>query len=279
MRGEEYVPYVVTLLFAAALVLLVIFRQRLLRREAGPGVMIGNGQTIGRRSEQDDYFSSVATECGTLAVLADGISGLAHGRMASTVAVSAFIREFVQLEKADDFPTYFTQAARISNREILHRLGGGRGGTTLVAAVIHDSKLYWGAVGDSTISVFRKGQFIPMNSKHILEYELEARYLAGEMTREAVARHPMRKRLINYLGYDGFKNLDVSPEPFSLQKGDKVLLCSDGVYNTLTELELEGILTRRISANEAAEEIIQAVEDKGYKHQDNATVMILEQMR
>ncbi|MEK4114941.1 protein phosphatase 2C domain-containing protein [Paenibacillus sp. FSL W8-0919] len=279
MRGEEYVPYVVTLLFAAALILLVICRQRMLRREDRPAVMIGNGQTIGRRPEQDDYFSSVSTDCGTLAVLADGISGLAHGRMASTVAVSAFIREFIQLENGSDLPSYFTRAARISNREILHRLRGGRGGTTLVAAVVQHSKLYWGAVGDSTISVFRNGQFIPMNSKHILEYELEARYLAGEITREAIASHPMRKRLVNYLGFDGFKNLDISPEPFTLRKGDKVLLLSDGVYNALTELELEEILTKRISPNEAAEEIIQAVEDKGYSDQDNATVVILEQMR
>lgn len=60
-------------------------------------IEIGNGQTIGRRDEQDDYFSTAETNNGTIAVLADGISGLANGRMASTVAVNTFIEEFKSL--------------------------------------------------------------------------------------------------------------------------------------------------------------------------------------
>ncbi|MGV2806091.1 serine/threonine-protein phosphatase, partial [Clostridium perfringens] len=57
---------------------------------------IGNAQTIGKREEQDDYFSSSTTKIGTMAVIADGISGLSHGRMASTLAVTVFSREYLK---------------------------------------------------------------------------------------------------------------------------------------------------------------------------------------
>lgn len=277
MREPDYIPYIIVLLFVVAVLFLLIGRRWIHTAMGRPSVAVGNGQTIGRRNEQDDYFSSISTSNGTLAVVADGISGLTNGRLASTVAVTTFVREFVSQDRITDLPAFFTQVARQANREILHQLRGARGGTTLVAAVVHHSRLYWGAVGDSTITVYRNRQFISLNRMHILEQELKLRCLAGEITREAAISHPMRKRLVNYLGFDGFKNLDVCTEPFLLQKGDKVILLSDGVYNTLSEVELEDILSRELSPFEAAEQMIHAIEQKGFKFQDNATVLILEQ--
>lgn len=105
MELQEWVPYIIVLGAAAAILLLLGARRRLLANAAPdkPGVPIGNGQTIGARDEQDDYFSSVTTPHGTAAVLADGISGLAHGRLASTIAVTVFIREFLKLSDIRTF--------------------------------------------------------------------------------------------------------------------------------------------------------------------------------
>ncbi|XOS90479.1 hypothetical protein ACLMAB_16235 [Brevibacillus laterosporus] len=49
--------------------------------------------------------------------------------------------------------------------------------------MVTEDKLYWGAVGDSSIMVFRDGEFIKMNHKHILESVLEERYLSGRLPR------------------------------------------------------------------------------------------------
>lgn len=87
----------------------------------------------------------------------------------------------------------------------------------------------------------------------------------------------MRKRLINYLGFEGFKSMEIG-EPISLKKGDKIILCTDGVYNSLTELELCEILEKPLSPNDAAEEIINRIDAKRLKHQDNATIIILEKL-
>lgn len=241
-------------------------------------IAVGNAQTIGRRQEQDDYFASSITRVGTMAVIADGISGVAHGRMSSTLAVTMFSREYLKVTAQDEIPGFFQKAAALSNRAIREQLGGAIGGTTLVAAVISEGHLHWAAVGDSLLLLFRDGEFLPVNSKHTLEQVLEARVLAGEITREEAKANPMRGHLTNYLGYGGFKSMEVG-EPVPLEPDDIVILCSDGVCDALTEVELEQILLQRMPPQETAEEIIASVERKGYKQQDNATVIILEQAR
>lgn len=281
MDVQNWVPYLIVLTCTAAILLLLGVRRRLLLdtvslEPPASGMPIGNGQTIGAREEQDDYFASVTTAHGTAAVLADGISGLAHGRMASTLAVTVFIREFLKLEHIREVQSFFAKAAKISNTEILRNLKGAPGGTTLVAAVIADDLLYWGAVGDSMIMVFREDNFIRMNERHILESVLQERCLTGQITREEAMEHPMKRRLINYLGYENFKSIEIGSEPFRLQPGDRILLCSDGVYNTMTEVELEQILSKPISPHDAAEEIIEAIEQKRLANQDNATIVIVD---
>lgn len=278
LGGKDPIPYIIVLSMIAVIVLLFAIRRWLLTRKPieTPSVLIGNGQTIGNRVEQDDYFSSAVTPVGTVAVLADGISGLANGRMSSTVAVTTYIREFLKLERPSEIMPYFTRAAQLSNSEIVNNLAGAQGGTTLAAVVIHGGKLYWGAVGDSLIMVFRDRQFIRINAQDTLESVLEEKYLAGEISKEEVESNPMRRRLVNYLGYEQFKNIEVCEEPYRLQKKDKVILCSDGVYNSLTEVELEQILVDAETPHDAAEAMIENIEWKRMKNQDNATVLIVE---
>ncbi|AYB39353.1 PP2C family protein-serine/threonine phosphatase [Brevibacillus laterosporus] len=277
LEGQELTPYFFVLAAFTFMLLLFMIRQNLMAPVKEPGIQIGNGQTIGNRDEQDDYFSTATTPIGTLAVLADGISGLSHGRMSSTLAVTLFMREFLNLDDVQNITSFFTKAARKSNAEIVQQIGGSNGGTTLVAAVVTEDKLYWGAVGDSSIMVFRDGEFIKMNHKHILESVLEERYLSGEITKEQATSNPMRKRLINYLGYEQFQNMEICHEPFLLKKKDKVILLSDGVYNTLSEVEMEQILMNATSPYDAAEEMVTEIERKQLRNQDNATVIILEQ--
>ncbi|MGF9908951.1 PP2C family protein-serine/threonine phosphatase [Brevibacillus porteri] len=276
MFQQGAIPYLVVLGVIIAITLLFRLRTALIRQEMNPVIQIGNGQTIGRREEQDDYFSTATSSHGTIAVLADGISGLANGRLASTLAVTTFIREFTKLDNPKHMSLFFSRAASLANSEILQALRGSRGGTTLVAGVIVEDKLYWGAVGDSIITVFRNGEFIPINQKDIYESVLEARFLSGEITKDEALEHPQKKQLINYLGYDNFQNIEIGREPFPLEKGDKVILCSDGVYDTLTEMELEQVLFQNIAAHDAADQIIEAVESKQKANQDNATILILE---
>ncbi|MFT9818110.1 PP2C family protein-serine/threonine phosphatase [Lysinibacillus sp. NPDC056185] len=273
----KLLPYIISLIFIVVLVALLIIRNMLAQQNEKNKIEIGNGQTIGRRDEQDDYFSTAETNDGTIAVLADGISGLANGRMASTVAVNTFIEEFKKLSGLNTLEKFFKEAAFASNHMIVENLNGSNGGTTLVAAVIDDNGfLHWGAVGDSVITIFRNGEFKAINQKHIFESVLTERYISGEISQLEVQENPLKKRLINYLGYEGFKNMDIGKSPIPLNRGDKVCLFSDGVYDTLTEVEMEKILSQQATPYDIAQDIIKAVEQKRLKNQDNATIVILE---
>ncbi len=276
---HKLVPYIIALIFIVVLIFLLIIRGILAQKMEKGKIYIGNGQTIGRRDEQDDYFSTAETAHGTMAVLADGISGLANGRMASTIAVTTFIEEFKKLGSLNQLQDFLKKAAMSSNHMIVENLNGSNGGTTLVTAIIdNDGYLHWGAVGDSVITIFRNGEFLGINQKHIFESVLTKRYIAGEISQLEVQENPLKKRLINYLGYAGFKNLDTGNNPIQLHKGDKVCLFSDGIYDALTEVEMEKILSQQAPPYDLAQNIIKAVEQKRLKNQDNATILILEKM-
>lgn len=194
MEEQGLIPYIIVLGFLIVLLLLLFIRKSLAFQGTKFSVEIGNGQTIGRRKEQDDYFSTATTKNGTLAVLADGISGLKNGRIASTLVVTTFVREYSQLERLDNVEDFFRKVALQSNNQIVQQLNGTSGGTTLVAAVIDEQGyLHWGAVGDSIITIFRNGEFIPVNQKHTFESILEERYLSGEITEVDVQKNPMKK--------------------------------------------------------------------------------------
>ncbi|KOS61847.1 protein phosphatase 2C domain-containing protein [Lysinibacillus agricola] len=274
---QKLLPYIITVIFIVVLIALLIIRNMLAQQNEKNKIEIGNGQTIGRRDEQDDYFSTAETSDGIIAVLADGISGLANGRMASTVAVNTFIEEFKKLSGLNTLEKFFNESALASNHMIVENLNGSNGGTTLVAAVIDDNGfLHWGAVGDSVITIFRNGEFKAINQKHIFESVLTERYISGEISQLEVQENPLKKRLINYLGYEGFKNMDIGKSPIQLNRGDKVCLFSDGVYDTLTEVEMEKILSQQATPYDIAQDMIKAVEQKRLKNQDNATIVILE---
>ena len=93
------------------------------------------------------------------------------------------------------------------------------------------------------------------------------------ITREEAASHPERNFLTSYLGIAGPPEVDRSEEPLSLEPGDMVMLCSDGLYNTLTVEEITEVL--RKDSVHTAEMLVDCVLSKNKRNQDNVTVIIL----
>lgn len=275
MKSSQHSDIILGLLIVLALVLWGI-RALVLRRKKTE-IEVGNAQTIGRRKEQEDAFATVVRDERILAVLADGMGGYSYGRMASNLVVDTFVREFT---KTGDNPpppaVFFRNTALLSNRLLLGQNKGAKSGTTLVAAIIVRDYLYWASIGDSAIVLFREGEFVHLNEKQTFQALLEKQYLAGEISREELINHPKKKRLSNYIGFEGFRDVEINRQSIKLRRGDKVILCCDGVYNSLTELEMEKVLSGNLGPHQAAEAVISLVEQKNIAQQDNATIIILE---
>lgn len=235
---------------------------------------VGNAQTIGTREKQDDSFATSIQPYGIMAIVADGIGGYINGNLASQITVATFLDEFEKRDVTENLSYFFQKSAMLSNERIRDEFGEAKGGTTVVTVVLKDDKLFWTSVGDSNIAVFRGGRLIMVNRKENVKNWMEDQYYAGSIRREEALDNKTDKRLVNYLGYDGFKKADESDRPIFLKKNDKVLIYSDGI-EVLGQIELENILSKRMNAQKAADVIIEAVEMKKKNKKDNATIVLL----
>ena len=271
------------LIIAIALILVVLlvclilkYKKQQVRYPVGKKFKldIGNAQIIGTREKQDDSFATSIQEYGVLAIVADGIGGYINGNLASQIAVETYLDEFDKRDVSANISYYFQKAAVLSNDRIRDEFGDAKGGTTAVAVAVLGDKMFWSSVGDSNISVFRGGRLIEINRKENVRNWLEDQYYAGAIGKEEAKGGPLDKRLVNYLGYDGFKQASESDRPIFLKQKDQILLYSDGV-EVIGQIELERILAGRGSAQKKADLIMEAIKRKQVRNKDNSTVIIL----
>jgi len=238
-------------------------------------VDIGTAQYIGTREKQDDSFDAFTNNAGTFAIVADGIGGFMDGDVASRIAVDVFMENYKNTDVGQNINYFFNSSAVKANEKIKKQFGDKMCGTTVVAALVVDKQLYYTSIGDSIISVFRNGRLIPVNTKQNVESYLEEMYMSGKITREQALGSTKNRRLMNYVGHDGFSHASEMEKPVNLRSGDKVLLYSDGV-ELLSQIEMENILSGKGTVQQKAELIMNAIINKRAKSKDNSTVVILD---
>jgi len=205
------------------------------------------------------------------------MGGLAKGREASLIAKDAMLREYEQKSLAEPIPEALNRSLIAANGAVFEmaRLDGREGevGTTLVAAVIKDNELYWVSVGDSRIYLWRQGKLTQLSMDHDFKLYLSREVRNGNLSLEEAENHPERDALVSYLGLKELTEVDRNEEPLILEVGDRVLLCSDGLYNAISEEEISQLISDH--PQDAADALIEAVIAKGKHNQDNVTVAIL----
>lgn len=214
-----------------------------------------------RAQNQDRLYAD-----GTLFIVADGMGGHAGGNVAAEVAVT----EAVASLKAGNNPELAIQAA---NRSILERAASESAlegmGTTMTMALVNEGESLADIfnVGDSRAYLLRMGELKQLTNDHTFVQELVD---AGTITHEQAATHRARHVLTRVVGVA----MEVEPDHFRvpLQYGDVLLLCSDGLINELSNLEIAQVLAAR-SAEEAADALVQMANQHGGS--DNITVVVV----
>lgn len=247
-------------------------------------VISGSAQHIGAREEQQDAFGFSALDdpegvkrYGVLAVLADGMGGFAMGKEASQLAVQTMLHEYSGKTDGEPVPQALKKALYQANKAVYelalyHKLEWNVG-TTLIAAVIQEGQLFWISAGDSRIYLYRGGVLVPLTRDHVYANVLNMRVKAGQLSREEAESHEERHLLTSYLGIPKLDEIDANAAPLLLAAGDWVLLCSDGLYEELTESLLEE--AAGMPPQHAAEFILQHILALQKPYQDNATIAIL----
>ncbi len=235
-----------------------------------PELELANLQGIGSREEQQDAFGISRMdryeEDGLLAVLCDGMGGMAEGGRIAAETVSELMSIFPWADDSD-IPGWISQR---STR--VYQQFRGHGGTTLVAVLLKGNRLSFWCVGDSDLFLLREGKLYGMNIRQEYKNDLVLRALDGAFPVEEAFHDSQAGALSEYIGKEEV-NCDYNRIPFSLRPEDALLLCSDGISDTLTLKQIREAmaLSPQVCCNKLEKEILSA--DK--PSQDNYTTIVL----
>lgn len=257
-----------------ALDIIWLYARRLPKQSRMPD--IGKSMTIGGREIQEDQVGSMETAAGIMAVLADGSGKAYGGRIASRIAVDACVDIFSDYNAFNNPQYFFRKAFHRANREILKALGDdSRGSASAGCVMIREGFLYYALVGNVRICVYREGNLVPVSSGHTVAVLAERKFHEGTISREDALRLLENKRLYNYLGQDGFKDIELFDAPIRMKRNDIVVLMSDGVYELLGVREIETVLAGAGSCQQKAYDIIELVNQSPKEEKDNASIILL----
>lgn len=245
----------------------------------------GNIIHIGQRSEQQDSFALSDFEDdeflehgGYLAVVCDGIGGLRYGAEAAAVATDSFMSSYLGKLPEQEIDTALDIALQYANLSVLETARQHQSvenmGTTLIAVVIHKYQLYWRSIGDSHIYLFRQNRLSQLNPDHNVARMLQAQVDLGHITQQQADDSPQRSALCSFIGMSELNEIGASRQPLELQHDDRILLCTDGIYSTLSDLEISQCLTTS-EAMLAAQYMCDLALQKQSPSQDNMTAVVL----
>jgi PPM family protein phosphatase len=231
----------------------------------------GGATHVGRvRSTNDDNY--MARDDVGLWAVADGMGGHRGGDVASAIACEALGRSF-----ADHTVDGLIEAIEQANQAVYETAAGDAEltgmGTTMVALAVVDEEgdevLVVANVGDSRVYRYSVGELEQLTDDHSLVADLVRE---GTLSPEEAAVHPQRNIVTRALGVNDRVPVDtLTADPVA---GDRYVLCSDGLFNEVTEPGIAAVLHRVDDPREAADELVRlAVEGGG---RDNVTVVVVD---
>lgn len=223
-----------------------------------------------RQGNEDNAFAGTTTFA-----VADGMGGHVAGEVASETALQPVRELDGTVFRTDKLARQaLAEAITAANRSVVDMADADpeyRGmGTTLTAAMLRDGKLHVAHVGDSRAYLLRgNDRLSQLTTDHTLVEQLVRE---GRLSPEEAATHPQRSVITRAIGIEEAVDIDVLPA-LSLEAGDQVLLCSDGLTGPVDDATITGLLTANPDGDAACQALIDAANDAGGP--DNITVVLL----
>ncbi len=229
----------------------------------------------GRKNNQDRVAYSYSRDA-LLMVVNDGMGGHMHGEIAAQIGVQILTEYFQRIAKPrlpdpQGFlnDTILRAHYAINDYAVEHDLLEIPH-TTCVAVVVQDSMAYWAHVGDSRLYYFSEGKLISRTEDHTAVAQLIREGLISEQ--EALT-HPDRNKVSNCLG--GYMTPVVECSmPMPIHEGDTMLLCSDGIWGSVTIPEIAAIL-QAYSLEDAVRHLMDHAEFRGGENGDNLSLVTM----
>lgn len=226
----------------------------------------------GGREKNEDRMGYCYTRDAVMFALADGMGGHPEGEMAAQLALQALAARFQMLAKprlAD--PSGFLRDAILQAHQELLAYAKGRGlsdtpRTTVVVCIAQGAQAFWAHCGDSRLYIMRGTELLARTRDHSY---IELQEALGR-SHEKVNRNV----LFTCLGSPGRPMVDIQG-PLPLEIGDRLMLCSDGLWSQVPETRITELLAAKVLP-EAVPDLVEIALREGGSKSDNVTVLALE---
>ena len=245
-----------------------------------PGIELAGLSDVGcQRANNEDRYSywepsddQQYSQKGRLAIVADGMGGYEGGQEASRIAVEVIEEMYANATAGDPrswlLTGFHTAHTRIQDYAAkypdLHGMG-----TTCTAIAVIDHSLYFAHVGDSRLYLIRDSSISRLTHDHSYVTRLVDN---GIIRADEAESHPQRHILTAALGAGNSVTPDSPATPFTLQSGDVLLLCTDGMWGLLSDQEILAIAAGK-PVNEISQALVETAKKRGGP--DNITVQVL----
>lgn len=210
-----------------------------------------------------------------LAVVADGMGGHRAGDVASNIATSSLHNKWLDTDKITSpemAEQWLDEQIRSINEEIyqhaVHNEECHGMGTTVVAVICTEEFATVAHIGDSRCYLANEFGFKQVTEDHSLVNELVR---TGQITEEDAEHHPRKNVLLKALGTEPNTAMDI--HTITWEEDDKLLLCSDGLSNKMSDEELYEFVKEPMPLEEAAARLVEIANERG--GEDNISLVIV----
>jgi serine/threonine protein phosphatase PrpC len=231
------------------------------------------------REHNEDYLGYVLPHAsaqlrshGCLFALADGVGGQQKGEVASRVAVESLLDGFVRAKEGEAHKALLTRLVQAANTQV-YETGGSSGtrtamATTLVACALRFDRAVVAHVGDSRCYLVRSGQSKQITQDHTVVGE-QARL--GILSAREAAESTNKHLLSRSVGNDMFVAVEIND--IQVQKGDVLVLCSDGLHGPVPESDIATTVVLNENLPSAAEKLVALAKQRDGT--DNISVQLI----
>jgi protein phosphatase len=225
-----------------------------------------------RAQNQDTYQIEQLDRHTTLCIVCDGMGGARSGNVASSLAVDVFIQEIRNTFKSnmaeEDRDQMLRSAVKLANFTVYDQAQQFEDfygmGTTLVAALIQGKQVTVVNVGDSRAYLVNKDDIRRITTDHSLVQMMVDR---GELSKERARTYPGKNYITRAVGTEATVQCDIFH--LDVERGDCILLCSDGLTNTMDDQEILFEVVHGVNKEECCQHLLDIAKSRGAP--DNVT--------
>lgn len=226
----------------------------------------------GREYNEDSIGYQIIDKNGVF-VVADGLGGHQFGELASSCVVDTIVNGF-NGDFGNNPSKWLEEQIEFSNQKILEhqRIKKATLKSTVVALAIDNGKAVWANVGDSRLYFIRDKELIAITNDHSVAFK---KYKAGEITREQMKTDEDQSCLLRTLGSEDRKEPELYDYNVNIKVGDAFMLCSDGIWEYISDEEVLIDLLKSEDAKQWAENLLVRLMNRINGNNDNLTIMTI----